>query len=1460
MASDLSQPNVSSAGSGGPDLNHEEPTPGQGDKLTSPGATPDFLAGGGEMGALMRARDWTRTPLGPPETWPQSLRTVIRILLTSRYQMWMGWGPELSFFYNDAYRPTLGVKHHWALGAPASEVWKEIWPDIGPRIEHVLRTGEATWDEALLLLLERSGYPEETYHTFSYSPLSDDSGAIVGMLCVVTEETDRVIGERRLTSLRELASEVAGKFTRAEVLDAVRQGLGGNLRDLPFALTYLFDADGLARLAGVTGVGAGHAIAPAVIDPADPDAIWPAAEVRDRRVTVMATGLDGRFDEIPSGGWEKSPMEAVIAPIARQGQDEPAGFLVAGVNPYRRHDETWFGFINLITGQIASGLANADAYEEERRRAEALAEINRAKTTFFSNVSHEFRTPLTLMLSPLEDVLAAAAGPLPPGQEALVRVAHRNGVRLLKLVNTLLDFSRLEAGRAQAGFAPVDLAAFTAELASNFDSAVERAGLTLTVNRAPLPGPVHVDHDMWEKVILNLLSNAFKFTFEGEIAVDIGPSPDGAFAEVTVRDSGIGIPDDEIPHLFERFRRVENARGRSIEGSGIGLALVRELVRLHGGSIRVASTVGRGSAFTVSIPFGTDHLPPEQVRSASSLMSTSLVSTNIRADAYIDEALGWLSDQPADADDRAPVAAMDDLGDVALSEGALDRLILLADDNADMRNYLRRLLLAAGYRVEAVTDGALALAAARRSRPHLVLSDVMMPNLDGFGLLAELRKDPELRDTPILLLSARAGEEARIEGLTAGADDYLTKPFSARELLARVRANLDMAELRREAVRIENELRQAAQLARERAEGILASINDGFLALDRAWRFTYINAAAERMLSRSGSELIGRALWETYPTILGTTVDTHFHRAMAERITTSFENHYERERRWFEIQAFPARDGGLSIYFRDITDRKTAEEALRRLNETLETQVAERTAELRAKEARLRTIFETSYTFQGLMSVDGTLLDANTTSLEAIGVPAGAVLGKPFWETPWFTGTPGMTEAVRDAIPLVAGGETIRREIHVALPTGGWRWFDFQMRPVRDASGAVVAIVPEAVEVTARRQAEEVIRQAQKMEGIGQITGGVAHDFNNLLTIIVGNLESLRRQLQAPEPNFARIDRSADSAMRGAQRAVSLTQRLLAFSRQQPLDPKPLDVSGLVSGMSDLLRGTLGEQVAIETVLGDDLGRANMDSNQLEIAILNLAVNARDAMPRGGRLTIATSGVQMDDVDAVAYGDMAPGAYIVLTVADTGTGMSPETLAKAFEPFFTTKDVGHGTGLGLSQVYGFVRQSGGHVKIHSEAGKGTTVKLYLPRHRASNTVEAEVPVSNIAHGRLDETILVVEDEEDVRAYTSGVLRELGYTVVEAPNGHVGLDLLERHPDIQLLFTDVGLPGGMNGRQLAEAAKQRKPSLKVLFTTGYARDAIIHDGRLDPGVVLIAKPFSFAAIAEKLRDVLDAAAA
>ncbi|MDP9091006.1 MAG: response regulator, partial [Pseudomonadota bacterium] len=382
-------------------------------------------------------------------------------------------------------------------------------------------------------------------------------------------------------------------------------------------------------------------------------------------------------------------------------------------------------------------------------------------------------------------------------------------------------------------------------------------------------------------------------------------------------------------------------------------------------------------------------------------------------------------------------------------------------------------------------------------------------------------------------------------------------------------------------------------------------------------------------------------------------------------------------------------------------------------------------------------------------------------------------------------------------------------------------------------------------------------QQAQKMESIGQLTGGVAHDFNNLLTIIVGNLSTLQRGLSNADVDTAKLRRSADNAMRGARRAESLVHRLLAFSRQQPLDPRPIDLGRLVTGMSDLLRRTLGEDVTVETVLGGGLWQALADPNQLELAILNLAVNARDAMPDGGRLTIETANVHLDEQYAASQVEVVPGQYVMTAVTDSGTGMTREVKAKAFDPFFTTKAVGHGTGLGLSQVYGFVKQSRGHVMIYSEVGEGTTIKLYLPRAHSISARAEEDNLEPHATGAKNETILLVEDDADVRNYSSETLRELGYTVLEADNGHVALKLLDSNPQVQLLFTDVGLPGGMNGRQLSQQARRLRPDLKVLFTTGYARNAIVHDGRLDPGVELIAKPFAQAALASKLRDILDA---
>jgi PAS domain S-box-containing protein len=385
------------------------------------------------------------------------------------------------------------------------------------------------------------------------------------------------------------------------------------------------------------------------------------------------------------------------------------------------------------------------------------------------------------------------------------------------------------------------------------------------------------------------------------------------------------------------------------------------------------------------------------------------------------------------------------------------------------------------------------------------------------------------------------------------------------------------------------------------------------------------------------------------------------------------------------------------------------------------------------------------------------------------------------------------------------------------------------------------------------RRNEEALRQSQKMEAVGQLTGGVAHDFNNLLQVIIGNLDTIARGLA---PDSGRLNKCVQNAMSGAKRAAALTQRLLAFSRRQPLDPKPIDVNTLISGMSDLLHRSLGETIELEVVRAVRLWTAEADANELESALLNLALNARDAMQGGGRLTIETANVDLDRAYAATQAEVIPGQYISIAVSDTGTGMSEAVVAQAFEPFFTTKPVGQGTGLGLSQVYGFVKQSGGHVRIYSEVAYGTTIKIYLPRLLRTETVDHREDQPIVPEGSLAETILVTEDDPDVRTYSVEALRELGYRVFEAADGPSSLQLLEHNPHIDLLFSDVVLPGGMTGAQLAAQARGRWPNLKVLFTTGYARNAIVHHGRLDPGVQLITKPFTIVELAVRVREVLD----
>lgn len=809
--------------------------------------------GGGEMGALIRSIDWSKSPLGPPETWPQSLKTCVRIVLTSRQPMFVWWGEQLINIYNDAYLDIVRGKHPGSFGAPAREVWREIWDQVGPRAETALRTNEGTYDESLLLIMERNGYPEETYYTFSYSPVPGDAGGTEGIICANTDDTQRIIGERQLRTLKDLGKALADISKEKEVYEKTIQVLQDNPQDFPFAFLYQLQPDEKTLLLKSKSRGIDTAVIPTILELNSAiETPWHLNKAIQSNKIEIAENLKDHFGSLPSGAWEKIPDRALVIPIEHSGQKMPFGVLVVGLNPYRLLDEKYQSFFQLLADQIATSLSNIHIYEEERKRAEALAELDQAKTTFFSNVSHEFRTPLTLMLGPMEDMLNGQHH-LPFEDRENLQTAHRNALRLLKLVNTLLDFSRIESNRIQASYQPVDLCELTEDLASNFRSAIEKAGMQLVLDCRTLSEPVYVDREMWEKIILNLLSNAFKYTLEGSI--EVGLKEENRQAVVWVRDTGVGIPDSEMENIFKRFHRVQNVQGRTHEGTGIGLSLVQELVHLHQGKIQVKSKTGKGSTFTVSIPMGKAHLPHDRIVSPKKMADLSS-NTN----PYLEEAIRWLpkTNDPLPTFQSSPKTSK-------------RPYILLADDNADMRNYVTK-LLSPQYEIITVNDGLEALEKVREKAPDLILSDIMMPRMDGLELLKNLKRDPKTAFIPVILLSARAGEEAKIDGLEAGADDYLIKPFSAKELIARVNTHIKIA-----ALRLESE-RQMRNIVLQAPFSIIILRGPDFI-------YEIANDAYLSLAQKTYEEVIGKPLFEVFPEI-----EDQGMRALLEKMVTTGES------------------------------------------------------------------------------------------------------------------------------------------------------------------------------------------------------------------------------------------------------------------------------------------------------------------------------------------------------------------------------------------------------------------------------------------------------------------------------------------------------------------------------------------------------------------------------------------
>ncbi|MEO8657988.1 MAG: ATP-binding protein [Bryobacteraceae bacterium] len=1219
----------------------------------------------------MRSFDWSKTPVGAASTWPQSLRTALGILLDSGYPMYIAWGREFTQFYNDAYRPILGSKKHpAALGQGTPECFAEIWDFIGPMFNRVLDEGANTTLIDQHLGLDRSGYLEECYFTFSYSAIRGEGSGVGGVLVTVFETTERVIEERRQRTLRDLAAQALEARDAAEMLARASRSLAQNTHDLPFVLLYLANAEGRARLVA----RAGEQWGPEQIDLEDESAIWPLGAVARTGRAIRVDDLAERLGKVTGGAWPEPIKTAQITPIFDATQTRTAGFIVAGVNPRHRLDERYTAFFQAISGHLATGLVKANAYEEEKKRAEALAEIDRAKTAFFSNVSHEFRTPLTLMLGPLESVLAKASG-LQPDVREQIETAHRNSLRLLKLVNSLLDFSRIEAGRVMAAYAPVDLAELTADLASNFRAALNAAGLELVVDCPALPQLVYVDREMWEKIVFNLLSNAFKFTFHGRVTVRLRAR--GNEAVLTVADTGVGIPAAELPRIFERFHRVESTRGRTYEGSGIGLALVQELVKLHDGRIDVSSRVNEGTAFTVEIPFGNAHLPQGRTGATERMIA----STITQPDAFAGGALPWISHGHSPS---PPVVA-----GPGLAEGRRFR-ILIADDNADMRDHIRRILGLDYYDIIAVADGRAALDAARDAMPDLILSDVMMPSLDGFELIRELRADAGLREVPVILLSARAGEEARTAGIAAGADDYLTKPFSSRELLARVQTTLKHQQLRRESHKEIERTNLLLQQRTQQYETLLDRAPIGVYLVDADFRIREVNPTA-RPVFGGLPDLIGRdfsdvlhILWakedadaviQRFRHTLETGESYTAPEWIEDRLDRNITEYYE-----WRIDRIPLPDGrfGVVAYFRDISAQVLAR-----------VKIAE-------SEEQLQSMVNTIDQLAWMARADGWIFWYNSRWYEYTGTTPAEMEG---WGWQSVHHPQRLPNVMEKWIESIRTGEPFNMVFPLKGADGTFRPFLTRVNPVRDQKGEIVRWFGTNTDITEQREIQEQLQRAN--QDLEQFAYSASHDLQEPLRSVKIYSELLserfRPQLEGQGLEFL------DYVRNGATRMEMLIRDLLTYTQVATQDRPDESADANVAMKAALanLAGTISESGA--RISCDPLPALPVHDTHLQQLFQNLIGNAVKYRRPGVPPVVHISAQRQN-------------ASWCFDISDNGIGVEEEYRERIFGLFkrLHTGDEYSGTGIGLAICQRIVERYGGRIWVDSAPGKGSTFRFTLP--------------------------------------------------------------------------------------------------------------------------------------------------
>jgi PAS domain S-box-containing protein len=1385
-----------------------------------------WLSGGGEMGELIRSMDWSKTPLGPVAGWPQSLRTSVSLCLSSTFPMLVAWGPEDVQIYNDAYRPICGAKHPESMGEPFKICWATALPVVGDAFDRA-HAGEGVYIRDQRMMLDRYGYLEEAFMTFSFSPIRAESGNVGGIFHPISEGTAAVLDARRTQTLRDLTGRIAlartgDELARFMVYDSETLPL-----DMPFMLLYQLAADGVTlELRGRVGLPEGSELAPAQVALADCsgwDFAGALAAGASRRVESLAD-IFGAFDCAP---YEEAPHTAMVLPLTVAGQELPYGFLVAGVSARRALDDAYLNFYELLRGAFNTAIGNVLAYEQEQKRAAALAEIDKAKTAFFSNVSHEFRTPLTLILGPLEDALADTVDALSPRQRERIDLTNRNALRLLKLVNSLLDFSRIEAGRVQARFAPVDLAQLTANLASVFEAAMDKAGLAYSVQVAPLSEPVFVDLDMWEKVVFNLLSNAFKFTMHGGVAVQLVQTDGGA--RLSVRDTGAGIPAAELPRVFDRFHRVEGVQGRSYEGTGIGLALIQELVRLHGGTIAADSELGAGTTFTVDIPFGSSHLPPQYVVQRSDGLTGERMGS-----AFVEEALRWLPDDaaPAPVPDSAPGLTTAAAPRAVAAVAALPRArILIADDNQDMRGYVRS-LLEREYTVETCADGQDALEAVRRNPPDLLLSDVMMPRLDGFALLKTIRAEDAIRHVPVILLSARAGEEARIEGLEAGADDYLVKPFSANDLLARVRSHIELA----------RERQQATLVLREREEYFRSLVNASpamfwttdehhqCTFLSQRW-FDYTGRTPEQDLGRGWLELIHPEDAAAAGAVYTAACDAHQPFSLDYRLRDRAGRY-----RWVIDAGAPRfnRDGGLLGYIGTVID------------------VHER----RLLQDRFANVTRASGI--GVWYADPPLatMQANAQLRSQFALAAdGLVPVAQFYERVHPEDRARVEDEFHQAMVLGHGYEA---EFRVAPAPGQTtpRWIRMIAWSQHDEQGAVAHFDGVTLDVTDQKSGEYELRSkagelSQANQAQREFLVTLAHELRNPLAPIRSGLEMMRAQHLAREE----IERIRAMMERQVGHLVHLVDDLLDLARiargKEVLVFGPAELGAVVRSAVELSTPLINARHHTLTMsVPDNATPLWLDAQRIAQVIGNLLNNAAKYTPEHGAIVLRA---------AVTDGELT------VSVSDNGVGIPADALGSVFDMFTqvpgSEAQAQGGLGIGLNLVRRLTELHGGKVSAHSAgAGQGSTFTLHMPAKVPAMPSPLSPELQPQALARVDAAsnvslrVLVVDDNVDA-AETLGALFEIkGHTVTTV---HDGIDAVTRAETFlpQVVFLDIGLPG-MSGYDVARELRARPAVAGAILValTGWGTDA----DRVKSGEAgfdhHLTKPVSFDEIVRLMADL------